>query len=141
MTISGTSELRNKGRRRGATMIEFSLGFLIFLIVLLGIMEFGRAVWTYTTVAHAAKQATRYAMIRGTAIVATDAEVRAVAEKNAIGLSKSDLGVFTTWTPDRERGSFVQVRITYPVSFLASSLVSSTPSVLISSTSRHVVVR
>ncbi len=122
-------------------MVEFSLGFLIFLTVLLGIMEFGRAVWTYTTVAHAAKQASRYAMIRGTAIVATNADVRAVAENNAIGLFKSDLGVFPTWTPDRERGSFVQVQVTYPFRFFASNLVSSTPTVLISSTARRVIVR
>ena len=141
MATLRTFKFRNKDRRRGATMVEFSLGFLIFLMVLLGIMEFGRAVWTYTTVAHAAKQASRYAMIRGTAIVATNADVRAVAENNAIGLFKSDLGVFPTWTPDRKRGSFVQVQVTYPFRFLASNLVSSTPAILISSTARRVVVR
>lgn len=141
MAIPNPSGPHPKSHRRGATMVEFSLGFIIFLIVLLGIMEFGRAVWTYTTVAHAAKQATRYAIIRGTAIPASDADIRNVAERNAIGLSSSELGVFPTWSPDRERGSFVQVQVTYPFRFLASNLVSSTPGVLISSTARRVVVR
>ena len=43
-------------RRHGATIVEFSLVFLLFVVVLVALMEFGRAMWTYATIAHAARQ-------------------------------------------------------------------------------------
>ena len=54
-------------RRHGATMVEFSLVFLLFVVVLVALMEFGRAMWTYATIAHAARQGARYGMVHGSA--------------------------------------------------------------------------
>ncbi len=58
-------------RRHGATIVEFSLVFLVFVVVLVALMEFGRAMWTYATIAHAARQGARYCMVHGTENTAT----------------------------------------------------------------------
>ena len=49
--------LRRDTRQRGATIVEFSLVFLLFVVILVALMEFGRAMWTYAMIAHATRQA------------------------------------------------------------------------------------
>ena len=58
--------LRRDTRQRGATIVEFSLVFLLFVVILVALMEFGRAMWTYAMIAHATRQAGRYCMVHGT---------------------------------------------------------------------------
>jgi Flp pilus assembly protein TadG len=120
-------------------MVEFALSFLLFLVVFLGTMEFGRGVWTYTTVTHAARQGARFAMVRGTIDAATEDQVRAIVRQNAVGLNDSDLSVATTWSPDRERGSLVEVRVQYPFRSIVGALVVPSSQLQISS-SAHMII-
>ena len=55
--MTSLSKIRRPVRngRRGATMVEFALFFLLFFVVTVALMELGRGMWTYTTVAHAAR--------------------------------------------------------------------------------------
>src|SRR5216683_4963285 len=62
MKIRGIQRLRAD---RGSTMVEFSLVGFMFIIVLLGIVEMGRMVLVYTTVANAARTGARYAIVHG----------------------------------------------------------------------------
>ena len=60
--------LRARGLRRderGAELIEFSLISILMLMLVFGIMEFGRAIWIYGTVAHVAREGARFAIVRG----------------------------------------------------------------------------
>jgi Flp pilus assembly protein TadG len=50
---------------RGSTLIEFALISVMFVIVLLGVVEMGRMVLVYTTIANAAREGTRYAIVHG----------------------------------------------------------------------------
>ena len=45
-----------RASRRGAAIVEFALVFILFLLIVLGALEMGRAFWTYATLAHATKQ-------------------------------------------------------------------------------------
>ena len=126
-------------QRRGAAMIEFAFISLLFLAVFIGIVEFGRGVWAYTTVAHAARQAVRFAMVRGTVAPASDTQIRNVVEQNAVGLKGSDLTVTPQWLPDRARGSVVQVRVQYPFRFIAAPLLGAQAQIQLASTARMVV--
>jgi Flp pilus assembly protein TadG len=58
---------RNRRRRSeaGSTLVEFALTAMLFLLVLFAILDFGRALYTYHFVSHAAREATRYAAVRG----------------------------------------------------------------------------
>ena len=61
------STLRNKSlKQKGQGMVEFALTFPILLMLILGIMEFGRLMFTYTSVITAAREAARYGAAAGT---------------------------------------------------------------------------
>jgi Flp pilus assembly protein TadG len=49
----------------GSTLVEFGLVILLFMTMLLGIVEFSRALYVYHFVDHAAKTATRWAAVNG----------------------------------------------------------------------------
>ena len=55
---------RLKGER-GSTLVEFAFVFMILVTVILGIMEFSRALYAYHFVSSAARQATRWAAVNG----------------------------------------------------------------------------
>ncbi|WER46704.1 pilus assembly protein [Cupriavidus sp. WKF15] len=52
-------------RQRGATAVEFALVAAIFFAVLLGIMEFGRVLYTWNSVAEATRWGARQAVVCG----------------------------------------------------------------------------
>ena len=52
-------------RRRGVALVEFALIFLLLIALAVGLMEFGRVVWSYHTLVHATREGLRVAMIRG----------------------------------------------------------------------------
>lgn len=134
--------------RRGSTVVEFTLVFILFLVLLLGVVEIGGAVWTYTTVAFAARQGARFAMIHGSANPVldgggndiTDTQVEAVVQANAVGLDPSKIVVDPpTWTPDRSRGSIVELQVSYPYTLFVSPLVLPQTTLDLKTTARVVV--
>lgn len=50
---------------RGSSMVEFAIVSVALMLMLLGIVEFGRAMYTYHAVANAARIGSRWAMVRG----------------------------------------------------------------------------
>jgi Flp pilus assembly protein TadG len=51
-----------KSEERGSTLVEFAIGATVFLTVMFGVIEFGRALWTHNALADAARRAARYAV-------------------------------------------------------------------------------
>jgi Flp pilus assembly protein TadG len=47
----------------GQTLVEFALVVMIFLVVLFGILEFSRALWTYNTIVQATRAGARFAVV------------------------------------------------------------------------------
>jgi Flp pilus assembly protein TadG len=68
--------------RRGQALVEFALVLPILLILLLGILDFGRAVAAYNSVSNAARSAVRVAIVDQNPDV-----VEAAAEQEAAGLN------------------------------------------------------
>lgn len=56
---------RGHGRRerRGQTLVEFALILPIFILVLVGIFDFGRAVYAYNTISNASREAVRIGIV------------------------------------------------------------------------------
>lgn len=108
---------------RGASMVEFALVFLLFLLVVAGVFEFGRGVWTFTTIAHAARQGARFAMIRGSRNPTTTEQVRNVVRNAAVGLNKAQVEVTTVWPSGVKKGNVVQVQVSYPFGLVSGSLL------------------
>lgn len=130
---------RRNRRERGGTMVETALVLSVLMMVLIGTIEFGRAIWTYNTVAYATRQGLRYAMVRGTANPATDAQIKDIIAANAVGLSKDNLAVTTSWLPNRQRGATVEVRVQYPFRFAVSPVLGSAASFTMASTGSAIV--
>ena len=57
----------NQRRKRdsGVALLEFSLAMFTVLLLFFGIIDIGRALFAYDWVSDAARQATRFAMVRG----------------------------------------------------------------------------
>jgi len=58
------SSLRRR-RQAGATLVEWAFVFMLLLLVFFGISGFGHMLYVYHFVDHAAKEAARYASVRG----------------------------------------------------------------------------
>lgn len=54
-----------RGEARGQTLVEFALVIPIFLSLLMGIADLGRVVWAYNSVASAAREGARFAIVHG----------------------------------------------------------------------------
>lgn len=50
-------------RERGATTVEFALGFLLFLMFLLGVLDFSRMLYTWQGTNEATRAGARYAVV------------------------------------------------------------------------------
>ncbi|MBC8116836.1 MAG: pilus assembly protein [Candidatus Saccharimonas sp.] len=94
-----TTIRRNKHARRGAAMVEMALVLPLFLMLVLGIIEFGRAMMVANLVTNAAREGARMAVLDGS----TNTEVNNAVEtflQSAIGqgVSAADIDVTITVT-------------------------------------------
>ena len=79
-------------KRRGAVVVETAIVLPIFLLVLLGIMEFGRAMMVSQLVTTAARDANRMAIMSGS----SNAECEDLIEEflnNTLGLAAGDITI------------------------------------------------
>ena len=105
-------------RRRGSALVESALVATVFLLLLVGIMEFGRLGFAYNSVSFAAQRAARFAAVRGSGSghAAVAADIESAAKDYAGALDSSQLVVATTWLPNNNPGSTVEVKVTYTFS-------------------------
>jgi Flp pilus assembly protein TadG len=122
----------------GGAMAEFAIASTVFIIILLGILEFGYAAWAKNDVAADAREGARWAMVRGGqsgARVATDPSVSTyVKSKSMLGNS---ITVTTNWEDPvgKAPGTTVAVTVSHFVPrrgpFLADHTDVSTSTMLI----------
>src|SRR5690348_7145449 len=63
---NGKRFVRACGRgEKGSTLVEFALVFMLLMTMMLGIVNFGRALYAYHFVSNAARSATRWAAVNG----------------------------------------------------------------------------
>ncbi|MEX2286780.1 MAG: TadE/TadG family type IV pilus assembly protein [Planctomycetaceae bacterium] len=124
---------RKSTRRNGAALVEMALVLPVFLTVVLGIMEFGRAMMVSNLVANAAREGARLSVTTGS----TNSTVTSTVQDfmaEAIGVSSGNVTVTITVTaaagnPDpandvanASRGDTCTIHVTVP--FNAVSLVA-----------------
>ncbi len=97
-------------REGGQALVEFSLVSLVFFLLIFGMIDVGRAVWNYNTLAEATREGTRYAIVHGAnssdpsgpgsayyTPPNTDTNITDVVETYAAGLNSSQLTVLALW--------------------------------------------
>src|SRR5919106_5744427 len=78
--------MRLRSRRqpgRGQTLVEFALVLPLFVLLLFGILDFGRAVLAYNSISNAAREGSRTAIVNQRV---SDIQVRAVDQATGVQL-------------------------------------------------------
>ena len=150
----------------GGELIEFAISATVLLMMIFGIMDLSRAMYSYHYVAVAARQATRYASVRGATwtstlcllsaqyqCAATPASVTTfVKSVTPLGFNAANLVVTTTWpgtSPtgadcsllniNNSPGCVVSVKVVYTFNFILPFLPKS--AMVLSSTSQVMIVQ
>jgi Flp pilus assembly protein TadG len=95
---------------RGGSIVETAIAMSLALLVVLGIMESGRMLYTYHAVANAARLGSRYAMVRGsdctvTGCPATASGVQTYVRSATPFTDPTAMTVTTTWSGTAYNGS------------------------------------
>ncbi len=103
---------------RGAATVEAALNLVIFVTLVFGIIGMGWGVFIYNQVSELAREATRYAVVRGAGSPspASAADIQQFVLSRSSGLNPNNLTVTTTWTPDKTAGSVVKIQVAYSLS-------------------------
>jgi Flp pilus assembly protein TadG len=110
------------------------------MLVVLGLMDLGRGIWTYTTVTQASREASPYIMVHGSANRTTAADIENVVARHAIGLDASKLQVSTSYDDeDSKRGDTVDVSVRYDFQLLTAPLVLQSGTITLAANSRTVL--
>lgn len=86
-----------RGDSRGVIAAEFALSIPIVVMMLLGLIEVGRIVYTQTALNFAAQEGTRYAIVRDGEV--TTEEIEEYAASRLIAVVDSNLAVFAATAP------------------------------------------
>ncbi len=80
--------MATSGRRhkeRGDSLAEFALIIPVLLLIVIAILDFGRAIYAYSVVSNSAREGARYGVIEGH----TDAGIETRVRESAVGLDQS----------------------------------------------------
>lgn len=120
-------------RQRGSAIVETAISISLYFMLLFGIVGLAQAVWAYTFVAHAAREGTRYASVRGSqsggnAIGPGSCSGTSGACGNItnfitgltmMGLDSTKMTVAASWAPSNDPGNSVTVTVSYNTTWLA----------------------
>lgn len=108
------------GDESGASMVEFAIAAGLFFIPLLfALFEFGFAFWSKNAATAEAREAARYAIVRGSTssnVATLDSVRNFVKTRSNLQTSGPDsIRVYASWPTDNSPGSIVHVSIAQPV--------------------------
>ena len=105
---------------QGASLVEFALCSSILFMTLFGIFALCGALYSYVFVAEAARDASRYALVRGSACTGfsdcgiTSAQLNAHVKNFAYpGINMSNVTASAAWPVSKDPGNLVIVTVTY----------------------------
>jgi Flp pilus assembly protein TadG len=145
--------MKRKHRERGTTLLETVILIGVLLSIVFGMIDFGRAMYTYAFIAQIARQGARWAIVRGAQCSVLDncnagqAQIQNYVRTLSEGVTNSSaIVVAATWpscppgNSGNSPGCVVSVNVTYPFTFVLKPFL---PNVTInmSSTSRMVIAQ
>jgi Flp pilus assembly protein TadG len=82
---------RTEKSEKGQTLVEFAMVTLVFFVLVFGITEFGRALWTWNTIVQATRAGARYAVVETP--TSDDMQIKKVVAYNDPNASSSSTPV------------------------------------------------
>jgi Flp pilus assembly protein TadG len=141
----GRAGVRATAKARGSALIEFAFVLPLLAMLIFGMIDFGRALYAYHFVSNAAREATRWASVRGSqctawaqACPAGPADVQNYVDSIVPpGISPQALSVTAAWMPPPENpasctastkapGCAVEVQVSYNFKFMLPFLPTGT---------------
>lgn len=114
----------------GASLVEYAFIAMLFMVMLLGIIDFGRALYTYHFVSHAAREATRWAAVNGYNC-GLDGSCNGTAPMNNGPASATDIQNYvTSLVPSGLDSSKVTTTPNWPTPSPEPAICTTTPSTL-----------
>ncbi len=139
--------MSRKIRERGSSLPETAIVMAVLLAVMFGIMDFGRALYTYGFVANAAREGARWAIVRGSKCTQLDhcpagsSDVQTYVQSLSEGaMNASSIHAnlnFPTCSGSNAPGCVAEVTVTYSFTFVAPFVSKLT--IPMSSTSEMVI--
>ncbi|MFK7820801.1 MAG: TadE/TadG family type IV pilus assembly protein [Planctomycetaceae bacterium] len=132
------TKVRDREQRTGAVLVEAAVVLPILLILVLGIIEFGRGMMVVQLLTNGAREGARSAVLNGSSNATVDAHVKSFLPQT-IGCDPADLTIAITITPDpansttgneiadSEAGDLVNVEISVPydrVGYITAGMLS-----------------
>ena len=130
-----SAALPRGAHERGNTLAEFAVVLTTLMMLIFGIVDFGRAMYVYHLVGHAARAGARYAIVRGSACSAADcpatnASIQTYVRSLMPELNAPDVTVTANWssspgcaTGDNAPGCLVSVNVVYDLKLFAVPLL------------------
>jgi Flp pilus assembly protein TadG len=111
----GPHSAKRRKRSGAQGLVEFAILGPVFFLMLFGIIEMGRLMWTRHELVNATREGSRYAMVHGAKSsggMANSAQVKSYMLTKSSGLGSS-LGVTVTYAGTGQPGEQVTVASTY----------------------------
>jgi Flp pilus assembly protein TadG len=145
------TQMKVKHGQRGASLVETVIVMGVLLALMFGIIDFGRALYTYSFVAQIARQGARWAIVRGanctvlTPCPAQSGDVQTYVQSLSEGATDpSQITAQAVWsgttgcTASHTPGCLVTVTVSYPFRFFLPFVLPG-HSISMSSSSQMVV--
>ncbi|HMG85218.1 MAG TPA: TadE/TadG family type IV pilus assembly protein [Terracidiphilus sp.] len=107
-------------REDGAALVEFALTSVVLFMTLFGLMAVCTALYSSVFVAEAAREASRYAIVRGSACTGfadcsiTSAQLNTYVQNlHYPGINSANLSASASWAGGKAPGQIVVVTVTY----------------------------
>ena len=95
-----------KGGARGSTAVEYAIVLPLLLMIVLGLLDVGRLIWSYTTLSRSVEAAARCAVVNATTCgSATATQSYAAGEAWGLGLTASAFTATTATCGARVTGT------------------------------------
>lgn len=121
----------------GQGLVEFSVAFVLIIILLFGVIEVGRLVLVYTTITNAAADGVRYGIVHGADSPATASDIQTVVTNYLTWMNTASPPLTITVT---NAGGAVGSTVTVNVVYAYDPMTSYVPfSLNLSSTSTGVI--
>jgi len=108
-SVQDSARIRSRGR--GQSLVEFAVILPIFLLLVMGIVDFGWGLKSWISVTNAAREAARYGAVNCSTGTATTADVqqRAIDTGSGLGLTSSDVTVTNCETGTTTQSLLVKI--------------------------------
>jgi Flp pilus assembly protein TadG len=126
----GTVGFQHAKSEQGSSLVEFALIFLVMMVMILGIIDFCRAAYSYHFVSEAAREATRWAAVNGATCgppPAGDNSCNGTSPMNNGPASQTDIQNYVTnMTPPGIDSTKITTTVTWPVQANSPAICSKT---------------